>query len=1553
MSIKINTYEQAIEKLIFLAREADLFGETSRAVEIENAAGKLTEWLEAGQPDSCPIDLTAYDIEVGQVEGADLGEGKIGQEAITENGGFPLADTVVESEGIAPDVKKRKITSAEIDQTQAAEVKSRVEGPDTKRRTRNPRIGDRSQLQMQGEDVSTPGDRGKQSVQAVQTPEGTIIKELEEDLESTPLPPKIETPEQLDLRRQIAAARQYLEAGQLREAAALSKSVIDHAGDMADVRETARDLSDQVQRRLNDKLNKILMEGDRARREEKEEAARKFYKTARDLDPENDHAQRALLELDNALVTSLSKDEVFKLKMRLKERQNIQVLREAVYLAEALDKEDKLPAVLIDFLKAAREAYNAQRMAHGEETTMMRFGDLDARKRARDEFKKHVAIGDELIFDITHNETRPAADLLREADRLYEERSEDTAQYVLSLVNLLLPGHPRAASEHISESLKKPFFEQHKRILIEKMVEVEKLLRGQETAEALLVQAHQESDALKILNMVVQAKAAFADLPGIQERLDAARRTALETLAAGITHHNSQAETHVRNAGFFSGKEKYKFFKQARTEVTAGKELLAQWPEQAKPKELLDLAKIGDQILIRIEEQEALTGEFEGRVETILNKITDDGTRGVGMTMFAELRADPRFAKYPDLHVLNEMMDQYRDVQTRLDEAELARQARDWQRTFKLAKEIYDSGKAGQWLGRVEALRNEAEVELSIQEAQQALEKDHFQDANRILSRLIKNVSSELGESLKSRLKSELAKIDQAIADNPPMQILYDQAMTIKDSPNTEYRLQAMRLLRYIAGEPTETRQEGWLVYRLSLRTADARREARELGERLRQEWLPPVETAYANRNTKSPAEDELRTLAERARWLRETNLIQNEEQRKAVRWAEMKAEFQRVAELEKSGAWDDVVKILFDLNINYPRHPELEGLLHNARVQKLAAEIQTMISGGQVEKAIEWITQGDINENLRNTPQIMLVLAEAQAEQGDFARSFGTLIQAEKRFLSAQKAIRQKETELRALQAWRVNKPEAWDIEKTDQGKSEWSINGPAQALGIIQQAIEEGDYVNADVLKKIQREYFERTREYLIERAGRMQNEATQTGKVDAVIALLDLRRLEDILHLAQEKRESTRRVRSLTDSFVEVGRALIERANKFEDQESLPIEDALDETEQLHSHMQAILDALTAFKVNLGRQGIDLIHKQVGDVESLREKFLRSKKLLDKVSDDDIWDSALRSGDFNQLDQIDKKLESMDVAFINEVKNFYNKLKEWEEIHNALAESISKIGKYFSEGDFENTLKVLDETKNLPQRRNDGSVWNTITARQVKAGKKIPSQAGQTGYQHIRQVMGVCLSLQDIYGDQELVGWGNVENTARQRLLEGGAWAAWNSECSKLMEHMGFVGSKTKTHRPDTQLGPMLQDWEALRDIAEEAVRVLREGPILDTGDKTKVSSKKAKALNEEGKRNLESALKSLDYAKRKIEEIQKEIKDIGGFPTPQNYKDATAQNDWQRLYRLLQQAQRIGFSNQQDQKRTETYQRIYDERTAQSQSRDGGGFLSRIKDAFRRS
>lgn len=191
------------------------------------------------------------------------------------------------------------------------------------------------------------------------------------------------------------------------------------------------------------------------------------------------------------------------LRLGLKERKNIRRLGNAVYQAEALYAEGKLPNDLNNLLRVAREMYDQIRQQHGDLLTRMRFHDLLTCKEARDELSERLAIGERYFYDSTSNDYIPMENICAQASKLHEVASEQAFEPLISKINDNLSSNPFYVSQLIREGLELPFHDIHKRVLEQKMFEVELHIHSQEKSVAQFIKRELTMPEYELVKLAV------------------------------------------------------------------------------------------------------------------------------------------------------------------------------------------------------------------------------------------------------------------------------------------------------------------------------------------------------------------------------------------------------------------------------------------------------------------------------------------------------------------------------------------------------------------------------------------------------------------------------------------------------------------------------------------------------------------------------------------------------------------------------------------------------------------------------------------------------------------------------------------------------------------------------------------------------------------------------------------------------------------------------------------------------------------------------------------
>lgn len=1381
-------------------------------------------------------------------------------------------------------------------------------------------------------------DDSKQDGIVLDEEQPLVSKPPDSSTTPNPLPDEDEATSQLaqsNLNRAFAEAQDFWNKGNFRAAKATAETILRQPISNKSFEEAVRDLLDKATTRFNQQLEGFLDNGDEARKSGQLDEAKKQYNLALELAPDNSQALRALLEIDNVLIGSLSRDKYLSLRSGLREERDIDRLGRAVREAEALEAEDKLPPDLLSNLPEARQRFNDIRRKMGEETTMMRFGDLAGRAAAVENFRKRVERGEPTIFDVTVNQNRPAVEVLNNAITLHDQGSEDTAQYELDLVKKRLPSAPKWARERLEKALQEPFSDKHRRGLQGKLTEVQDLVDAQDEAERLLAKAETLTEPLEIFKLFAQAYSVFRHLQGLEERLQQIRQMTLGTLSAQMRQHYQDAEAALATNNY----------SLARQEVGKGNMIPARWPQDPKPEELENLLADGQNLQNRIniqaeeehkasERQKQIERDFAQLAETIRKRVPNPNLRQSGLALYQQAVNNPDYQNLPELKILSSELDQYKGISEQLTEAREAKARNDWERVRDLAGKMQRSGKVGQFADEINQMVDLAGRKLNLRELDTKITTAETHLANDEISQAkesIRNVSipepidqddeedKNHKNNLKQRYQTILTSIQEcegATKAGPfSLEDLFKYAKTLSEKRGLRERSKALRIYRYVGGDTeqrslgktTETLgadipqklRDGWPPYKRSLYTAEARREARKMAQSLRQDFFAPLQELYNRRNDLELDEDELQPKAEQAGLLREDYLLESEEERVIVRWVEVRYGEKNARTQEEAGNWEEAVRIWDVLKQNYPRWPTIEAGWRSAKIQKALRDAKLLLQAqGNSQEAIEKRTQAlqslqETQTNLGGAQswEIELAMADAYITLGQFDKAIEATNRAKQsqagEALATEKemyVIREKE--IRAVLA-EVSSP-------LDENQADMA----GKFLRKLQTAIRQEPTKDSKRLVAKRDRIFNETKEFLLQEANNHQRQGSNETKIQAVVKLVQLRELEEVVAWPEDDRASLRELENLRLDLINVIKNITREARNFSIQNK-SLQQVSAETTSLGGRLQTFIRDIPLTDQELGteKENLRLANEKIIDLQG---QLKRLKDLLD-MANQSKWETALLEDNFSELESLNSQITSIGVSELTDVQNFGQKLTEWKEIHQYFLGQIMEIkGKFSKQEDFEGVVHQLRLLLARPDTRSKGSVWQ---------------QLKPTDYRAIYNLMNSRLRVMDIFAGGEIVGWADLEQEAIQLQENFGLWEKWHQDINRLMSHGQNLVNKTQTHYSGTLVIDQINDWTSLSEITTKTLT------LIDAPPEGSYRSYKAKSYSDRANEARAIAEQWKNSADIKLSSLQ----GMSQFPSAQDFNSAA--NDCGRLKFLLDQADRIGTNNLNDKRRVEQYRKIY--------------------------
>ncbi len=1386
------------------------------------------------------------------------------------------------------------------------------------------------------------------------------------------------------LHADLEQVRRLLSEGKYRQAIGLASQVAIRAS--GELKISAEDLLYQAQTALQQELERYIEQADSAYQAGQEEKARRLYLQILELDPEYTQARRALANLDRHKSQAEQQGQMARLRAGLRERRDIRRLGEAVYEAEALDAEDRLPPELMDLLKEARAAFDDLRRQHGEETTMMRYGDVKSRAEAVKRFEEYLVKRQETVWDAVTNSYRPTVDALREARARLEEISRDTAQYELSLAEKFKHTRPEYVKKRLEKALEQPFQDNDRKKLEEKLQDVEEFVQAQEKADQLVQKAQEIEDPVERLSLLLQAYRTFPNLLGLDAQIQQTTQSAAKTLEGRLNDLLSNIQNMLARLEF----------DQIRSKLAQAQDLLSRWSAPELPPSLHLVDKQIRDLWQQATEQEKAYHEYQSLAERIRQMVKNPQERTAALDLFEKNVAhEARFQAFPDLAVLRSELDAYKTADQQWQEALQARARGDWRRAFEIAQGVLQAGKGGQLTAQFQEILEEARLELNLARFQEFLDRDEIAEANSLLSNLLEREhqhNPERAQRLRERLHGEIEHIQQVIQNSPPFEKLYQQACSslelaglpaiqaferpafvlrqaqpdregkvsspelrrfinsLKDSADApdpspeelrqkaeaillehlkkqslEKRATALHLLRYIGGLPVDSVDPSWPPYTLSLQTPRARQTALLVTRSIQQDAVQALVKDYRQFRSRTDELDRgrLQELARYASILHSLSLLYEEEERSAARWAEIEWARRIAQEEERLGNWESVLKIWKNIADRYPTHSEVKQAMRHARIQQTLLQARSLIyNHHRVEEAIQLIEARQGEPTIENAWELTLVLAEAYAELRRFDRAFA-LLQHLQNLKATLPAEVQQTLEQEVMNLQTAIQQKQIIMTYLEQADQRHQQGNSLEALRILQEGLANSRLRDPTPLQEMHDRIFQEASERLSQQAEAGQNRGSDEGKIEAVTALVELQAMEDMASVPPKHRRSTRGLKRLRSELAGVAETVLRAASDF-DPTLMPLKQAIQRAEMLSNRLQIFDNVIPLFNEEL-EPVRESLTKRRRELATWLENLNELDKLLERVSSPEVWQNAFRQGNFQELQQAVDQINRLELSNMAEARTLAKRLEETQEAYHYLLRKVEEIKHVFlQEEDFSKVQQQILETAVQPSLRANGQMWQTLQAEE---------------YQTIRQIVGERLRIFSPHDQHDLIGWDAVQHEAQIRQAELERWQEWDRRCATLMDQAEMAFRQAANQETTQPLRIQRDAWQRAYDLSKNALETLtfelspadpevsprREVGLLDEqGHRLPTRSSRAYKILEEGKRRKEIAEYWLHCARTELESLDARLRNEG-FPTEKEFAEAARLGDITRLEVLLRRAEQAGILTEQEQRRVETYRR----------------------------
>ncbi len=668
--------------------------------------------------------------------------------------------------------------------------------------------------------------------------------DLDAAQQGTEAQPPDDQPGEATLEKRLADVEKALEKGEFVEARSLNE-ILEARPELEKyphLKNRAEDLKHQIRSAIQLETSKILQAAHEASAAGNSEKALSLYQEVLRLDPGNELATEGKQGVRGTLTPiTLTDAELNNLAAGLKTRKDLTRLGDAIDKVEVLVAEGRAPERLTELMPEALAEYEKMRVRDGDLTTMMRFGDLEARIKAKDEIAEKVASGHKTIFNPTLNKDQVAFEVLQEANTLVNDASEDTAQHELQRAKEHLPEHPEWAKKRLVKAIDRPLDDQHKNALKSMLSNVEKQIALKEKAEAIIGKAADADDETESYRLHLQADAIFPHTLSVKTNLVLLALAAENETVNLIEAKVSAARRKLDDVDLIlDGKEALDGYEHARSLARDARKAAARWPNPKNPKRIDVGLKSVKELDVKIDARQKLRSEFEAEAAAVRDQLGDPDRRAAGIKAQDALIGEARYEKFSfAMDQLRGEADQYKEIGDIVSEIDAEADQGNWERVHELAAMVLKSGKAGNVAAHVRTLRNQAQTELDVRSLKELLKpgRDEIGKAEDLYRKIVKSAPEK-----EAKLGEERAELDKCLAAED-MEKLYAEAMGWKKAH--QKRSLALVALRHIGHLHQDPPEGEFPPFERCRHTAEARRIASQLGDEIRDEKLPLVMRVY------------------------------------------------------------------------------------------------------------------------------------------------------------------------------------------------------------------------------------------------------------------------------------------------------------------------------------------------------------------------------------------------------------------------------------------------------------------------------------------------------------------------------------------------------------------------------------------------------------------------------------------------------------------------------------------------------------------------------------
>lgn len=730
-------------------------------------------------------------------------------------------------------------------------------------------------------------------------------------------------------------------------------------------------------------------------------------------------------------------------------------------------------------------------------------------------------------------------------------------------------------------------------------------------------------------------------------------------------------------------------------------------------------------------------------------------------------------------------------------------------------------------------------------------------------------------------------------------------------------RLSALRVFRFIGCEKIDDPDPAWGEQKISLRTNRARRLAQLLSDSLRSDLYLPIREAWEKKQIQP---SKLTEITNACSILRTAGLLQTEEQKSILRWAEVTIISKKASEKEVSGLWDESVAIWQDLLRLYPGEPIGDEGLRNAQIKQAGIKAKDLVQQGRPEDAITLVMDLLSSGKVGRPIELLFVLVECHIANHDYIGAKSFLDEAA-HDPSMSGHVEKMKILIRNSQIVYQTLTKAQE----EMGEAERILNQPqSDGSHYIEWSRGMRSLLSSLFLPDVERESPELCQEIRSWRELGISNFQKETEKIvhkkieshqaaEMVLATrvaLELQALETKIDLPENLRKSPALIQMLAPSLAMTADVVHKESKEKATPFRVCLAKDIPEITLLISNL-AVLDNLLEKKIYAPNQGstrseLKLTSKRL---QTLLDELTNVLKTLEKLTQPkekggDRWLDAIGQ---NELDSLKPNQEFNFGYPIDELENHKLKLEEWQEVYYDLKQLMYQIRtKYLSEEKFNEVVNLINTHTTRPPERKNHQEWKVLSTKD---------------YEKIWEQMGQDFKIPEALGSPPatLIGWERIRETAIFRQREVEEYAAWRQQYEVVHGSAValYISDGVKKNLSTMTLFQQRQRYLDLKLRLEACIKMYNERPDIQ------VRCKQVETIVSESQRvHTEEVLVHKAFVDAEIERIDRLI-DAEPMPNGKDLLDAFREKNWQKLQALVETIERVGVGDLSDKGQTELF------------------------------